>query len=54
MTKHDHQTEKSPTERRAPEPAPLWELGTDESYAAWLRAERQLRHQRHLLPLERR
>lgn len=52
--KQDHQTEKSPIERRTPEPAPLWELGIDESYTAWLKAERQLRHQRHLLPLERR
>lgn len=51
MRKQDHQSEKSPSERR---PAALWEIDTDESYAAWLKAERQLRHQRHLLPLERR
>lgn len=53
MTKQGENADDRATERPPARPVAMWELA-DESYSAWLQAERQLRHQRHLLPLERR
>lgn len=54
MTKQADATTRAENREEAPRPVrSLWELD-DDSYAAWLRAERRLNRQRNMLPLERR
>lgn len=43
---------QAPRQQLQRPPMQIWELSTDEGYASWLKAERRLRHQRYMLPLE--